>query len=275
MQCSLSSGLAARSPALCSQLPAAVRTAAGITGQCMLSISATTPGDTDYLNLNELLLFDLSGSQLPASSLTVYLSSVLDGNPGQCIDGGCSNIAACQSATASGYRHGHNWCSQNPASALRQPKQWPALAGDNATFCSTSAGSADGNPQIHVAYPCAGGSTSLSKVGPLRLPHQAGLRNQWTCGTGDRRCHRHPAGRSLPAMHTSDAAPCRRVRASSPCAAAGGGRQPPRRNRAGADQQVHAEIPGRQPAARCSQLCIRRCKLDLHRLGWVMLPACA
>ncbi len=78
------------SPALCSQLPAAVRTAAGITGQCMLSISATTPGDTDYLNLNELLLFDLSGSQLPASSLTVYLSSVLDGNPGQCIDGGCS-----------------------------------------------------------------------------------------------------------------------------------------------------------------------------------------
>ena len=126
----------------------------------MLSIHPTTSGEIDYLHLNELLLFDLSGSQLPASSLTVFLSSVLEepgqGQPGQCIDGGC-RTQGCMCAKPAHHMLGNG-------STACSPHREPEPAGDNATFCSTNSGGADSNPQMHVAYPCAGGRTSLSKV---------------------------------------------------------------------------------------------------------------
>jgi hypothetical protein len=110
----------------------------------MVRIRPTTAGDTDYLNLNEIQLFDASGTQLPTSSLTVFMSNYyqFSGSPG-------------------GQQHltGVTWETQPPvawrttSTATTHPTCYPPPAGlcidgDLSTTCSSD--DRDANLSIHI-----------------------------------------------------------------------------------------------------------------------------
>jgi hypothetical protein len=120
-------------------------------------------GVSSWLHFMEIKLYDASGAQLPSSSLTLFMSTYNEDSefPGGAV---CCRCVPQQSCSP-----GISMCPTD-AAQCPHPGTPPELCidGDLSTFCSTTYDNGEGyfeQSRIDVAYPCEGGSTTLSKVG--------------------------------------------------------------------------------------------------------------